>query len=88
MYGGTEYEVSISFDRSKIGIFYDRFGRDIEITENDDKTLSTRVSVIVSDHFISWILAIGNDVRITGPEEVVEMTRKLLKERSELYGEK
>ncbi|MCR5149322.1 MAG: WYL domain-containing protein [Eubacterium sp.] len=49
--------------------------------------IETRVNVVVSDQFLCWILGLGNKVRITGPKNVVDMMREMIRERGEIYHE-
>lgn len=86
MYGGEETDVKIEFENSKVGIFLDRFGADIPVRRAKQKGWSeTRVRVALSDQFLGWIFALGSDVHIAGPEKVVELYRKKLKEMLKNY---
>lgn len=70
MYGGTKELVKISFPDSKVGIFIDRFGKDISIRSNGDGTSTIHVNVAVSKQFFGWIFSLGPDVTIDGPSDV------------------
>ena len=42
------------------------------ISPVDEEHFQTTVNVSVSNQFLGWIMALGDDVKITGPEEVVD----------------
>ncbi len=86
MFGGEPTIVNIAFKNDLAGVFIDRFGRDITIRPSKQKGWSeTRVEVAMSDHFLGWIFAIGPDVKITGPQEVVDSYLCKLKAMEKLY---
>ena len=43
-------------------------------------------NVCVSNQFLTWILSLGNEVEIAGPDEVVIKMKDMLSERTEVYG--
>lgn len=45
------------------------------------------VEVHVSPQFLSWIISLGDDVKIIGPEDVVERMREEIRRLSRQYGE-
>ena len=75
MYQGTKTNVKIRFANYMCGVFIDRFGKDISIRKVDAEHSEINVSVNVSPQFFGWIFSLGKDVKITGPEEVVEELR-------------
>ncbi|MCR5719937.1 MAG: WYL domain-containing protein [Lachnospiraceae bacterium] len=86
MYGGEPTKIKLLFKDEKVGVFLDRFGRDISVRKSDEKGWSEAyVDVALSDQFFGWIFAIGSDVKIAGPGEVVELFKEELKSRLELY---
>ncbi len=86
MFGGREVDVTIEFADRMAGVFLDRFGTDIPIKSASQKGWSkTRVRVALSDQFLGWIFALGNDVKITGPSKVVEQFKNKLKEMMKSY---
>ena len=86
MYGGEETKVKIAFDNDMVGVFLDRFGKDITITPSKTKGWSEiSVDVCLSDQFLGWIFAIGPKVKIVGPANVVKKFKEELKERYENY---
>lgn len=86
MFGGKPTKVKITFDNEMVGVFIDRFGRDISIYPADKKGWSeVTVDVAMSDQFLGWIFALGPKVKILSPEEVVDRYKKELKEMVKLY---
>ena len=87
MFGGEEKKVSLEAKNNMAGILIDRFGKDIFLVPVDEDHFRTQVDVAVSNQFFGWIFALGGDIRITGPEDVVEKMRREAKRLSEQYKE-
>ncbi len=85
MFRGTEEKVFITFPEELVGVFIDRFGKDIPITDMKDGMLKATVKVFVSNQFYGWIFALGPKVSITGPEEVRKEYKKIVKETLKNY---
>ncbi len=86
MFGGEVTEISIEFANSLVGVFLDRFGKDITIHKVEKEGWSkTWVKVAMSDQFLGWIFALGENVKITGPDKVVEACKKKLKGLAKNY---
>lgn len=85
MFGGKEYHVTIQAKNEMVGVLIDRFGKDIDIKSIDEEHIQTTVYVAFSQQFLGWILALGNNVKIVGPDEVIEKMKDLIHEASDLY---
>ena len=85
MYGGEEVRVTMEAHNDMVGVLIDRFGKDIPIMPVDDDHFRTSVNVAVSNQFLGWIMAVGSNVRITGPESVVDQMRTEIRRLSEEY---
>ena len=72
MFGGEEKKVTIEAANDMVGVMIDRFGKDIIIAPIGEERFRITVNVAVSRQFLGWIIALGEGVKITGPEEVVE----------------
>lgn len=70
MYGGEEESVTLEFNNSLAGVVIDRFGKDIMIIPKDKDTFTIHVNVQVSNIFLSWIIGLGDGVRVVEPESV------------------
>lgn len=71
MYSGETFHVTIRGVNSMVGVILDRFGKDIPILKVDDDHFNAIVEAAISPQFFGWIASLGPDVRITGPEKVV-----------------
>ena len=87
MFGGTPMRVSLEGRNDMIGPLLDRFGRDITVIPLDSEHFAAHIDVLVSPHFIGWIVALGDGIRITGPEELVAQMREEAARLSGLYAE-
>ncbi|MCR5205688.1 MAG: WYL domain-containing protein [Lachnospiraceae bacterium] len=82
MYHGEEKDVRIAFKNEMVGVIIDRFGKNITIHPSKQEGWSeTVVKVAVSRQFFGWIFALGTDVTIAGPKNVVEMFKSEAEER-------
>ena len=75
MYQGQKTKVKIRFANYMCGVFIDRFGKDISFRPIDDEYSELHVDVNVRPQFFGWIFSLGKDVKVVGPEKVVEELR-------------
>jgi len=85
MFAGEEETVKLEVNNRLIGVILDRFGKDIMIIPADEEHFRINVKVAVSSQFFGWIFALGKNVRILGPENVVNKMREEIKLVGELY---
>lgn len=85
MFGGKERTVSFLCDNSMAGVMIDQFGKNIIMVPKGEEQFSLNVNVKVSSHFFGWIIALGDKVKITGPEDVVEEMRGEIRRLQEQY---
>ena len=86
MFSDSPDTVKVSFlctNRMR-NVFYDRFGDVMMIPEDDDHFKAT-VPIAVSPQFFGWVLGLGKNVQIIGPEEVRTQMRDYLADISEFY---
>ncbi len=81
MFGGEEQAVRIRFENAMAGVLIDRFGKEIRIYPLDETHSETIVNVAVSNQFFGWIFALGDSVRIEGPQKVREQYRAEIESR-------
>ncbi|MDC7278657.1 WYL domain-containing protein [Butyrivibrio fibrisolvens] len=81
MFGGEIKKVHIEFPNENVGIFIDRFGKDITIRPAGEGRSKIAVDVAVSLQFFGWIFSLGKDVAIIGPDAVVDMYKTELQNR-------
>ena len=72
MFGGVEETVRLECHNSMAGVIIDRFGKDIPIIKKDSEHFMVSVKVGVSMQFIAWIIGLGEKVKITGPDNIVD----------------
>ena len=75
MFGGELTRVTLEGRADMVGPLIDRFGKDITIIPQEGDRFTATVEVAASRHFIGWIIALGDGVRITGPTSLVEEMR-------------
>ena len=88
MYHGEIKKVHISFPDYMVGVFIDRFGKDITIHPAEGENRSRiAVDIAVSKQFFGWIASLGRWVKIEGPEDVVAEMRDFLKKLAAVYND-
>lgn len=85
MFGGEEQSVKLRFDNCLVGVVIDRFGKDIIIAPADENHVTIHVNVAVSDQFLEWIFALGDGVKILGPDDLVKRMRDEAQKAYERY---
>lgn len=85
MFAGEEETVKLEVHNRLIGVIIDRFGRDVMVIPADEEHFRVNVRVSVSNQFFGWIFGLGSDVRILGPENVVDRMKEELLKVKEQY---
>lgn len=85
MYGGRDESVTVRVTNDKVGIFLDRFGKDISIFKADENHVEIRFKAAISGQFFGWIFGLGDDVTIIGPKSVVDEAKGMIKMLSGQY---
>ncbi len=86
MFQGHDEKVRIELKNYLIGVFIDRFGKDISIFPSDREGYSTTiVDVSVSSQFFGWLFALGDDVKILSPKNVIEEYQKEMQKVIKIY---
>lgn len=70
MFNGDIQTVSISCPIDKIGIFIDRFGKNIGIKNEVNGYCTVRIEVAISNQFYGWFSGLGNNFSIISPKTV------------------
>lgn len=76
MFGGEEQVVTIRCKNNLAGVMIDRFGKDTPFIKVDEEHFEIHVKVAFSKQFLAWVIALGEDAEITGPEAVVANVRQ------------
>ena len=79
-------DVEILCANNLAGVMIDRFGKDVRITKVDNGHFRVVVKVAASMHFVHWIMALGDGVKIVAPDSLVEEIRTEIKRLAEQYG--
>ena len=88
MYHGEIKKVHITFPNYMVGVFIDRFGKDIAIHPAEGENRSRiAVDVAVSKQFFGWIASLGRWVKIEGPSEVVAEMKEFARKLAAVYEE-
>ncbi len=85
MFGGEEVNVSIKFHNELVGVVFDRFGRDVFLRKYDEEHFLCNVKVVVSPHFLSWIISFGDKAEIISPDFVIKSLYDLVQNVKEIY---
>lgn len=85
MYHGREETVTMEIPVHLVGVFIDRFGKEVNVRKNGENSILVRTNVVVSNQFFGWLAGIGKDVKLRKPENVVEEYKAYLKSILEEY---
>ena len=85
MFGGELTRVTLEGRADMVGALIDRFGKDVTIIPQADGRFTAAVEVAASRHFIGWIVALGDGIRVTGPEALVDELREEARRLTALY---
>ncbi len=72
MFGGEAQDVKLSVDNDMIGVIVDRFGTDVLILRETEKSFTITLHVITSPQFFAWVFGMGGKVRILSPKSAVD----------------
>lgn len=87
MFHGDIRRVHISFPNYMVGVFIDRFGKDVTIRPCGENRSEVIVNVAVSKQFFGWIASLGRWVKITGPDDVVDEMKTFLQKLVDAYNQ-
>ena len=85
MFGGEVMRVTLEGKNEIVGVLFDRFGRDIIVIPQENDRFTTSIEVAVSPNFLGWVFSLGDKLRITGPEELVNRMREEARRFSTMY---
>ena len=75
MFGGKERTVKLLVKNNLAGVIIDRFGKDVMMIPADAEHFTVSVDIHVSRQFLGWVFSLGENIKISGPEDVVEMMK-------------
>ena len=85
MHGGDPVRVTLEGQNEMVGTLIDRFGKDIAIIPLDDGRFRAHVNAIPSQHFLGWVISLGDGIQLVGPPQVLEDMRAVAKRIAEAY---
>lgn len=93
MYGGEDEQVTLRCRNEMANVVIDRFGQDLIFrpvmegvqSVSDSEWFDVTVKVSVSPVFLTWIMNFGGDIKITGPEHVIQQQIELAQKTISLY---
>ena len=85
MYSGEIIRAKLSFDPSLVNVVFDRFGRDVFITEESDGWVTISAEVSASPVFLGWLLQFGSRAKIKEPDSLIEAMKTLISDAAKNY---
>lgn len=85
MFDGEVEHVQLEVDNNLVGVIIDRFGKNVPIVPKGDNHFLTYIDVAISNQFFGWIMAFGNEMKIVGPENVVEKMKNEVQKIAGMY---
>lgn len=76
MFGGQLEDIVLEFDRSLIGVVYDRFGENTKMMTISDTKCIAPVKVQISPVFWGWLFQFAGQMKVISPENVVVAYRE------------
>ena len=72
MFGGQIEDIVLEFDRSLIGVVYDRFGESTKMMQTSDSKCIASVRVQVSPVFWGWLFQFAGCMTVLSPSNMAE----------------
>ena len=85
MFAGEERTVKLRCENKFAGVMIDRFGKEVMMRPEDETHFVIHVNVAVSRQFLSWVMSLGEGVRIISPEEVVVQVQEEIRRLAQQY---
>ena len=78
MYGGERKSVLLECANDVMDSVIDRFGKDVNVTENGESTFNISVDIVPSHIFYSWVFGFDGKVKIVAPADVKQGYRDMV----------
>jgi len=78
MYGGDLETITLKCKNEMANVIIDQFGTEVKMRDLNNGTFIVKVDVVVSNQFLSWIIALEGDIVIVGPDSVKYAMKNLL----------
>lgn len=79
MFGGQAEDIVLEFDRTLIGVVYDRFGEATQMMNTSDTKCIASVKVQISPVFWGWLFQFAGQMNVLSPAHVVTKYFELVK---------
>lgn len=79
MFGGQTEDIVLEFDRTLIGVVYDRFGEATQMMNTSDTKCIASVKVQISPVFWGWLFQFAGQMNVLSPAHVVTKYYELVK---------
>ena len=76
MFGGQLEDVVLEFDRSLIGVVYDRFGERTRMMATSEYNCVASVRIQISPVFWGWLFQFAGQMKVISPDSVVNAYRE------------
>ncbi len=85
MYNGEVRTIKLECKNWLSNVIVDTFGHDVRMRPKDEEYFTVNIDVAVTSHFLGWLIALGKDVKIVEPDDVVIQMKQLLEDIGSLY---
>lgn len=85
MFSGEATRITLKVHNSLSSVIFDRFGKNILISNYDDEHFSVNQPVVISNVFFGWVCQFGEKIEIISPENVRNDFKDYIKNISDLY---
>lgn len=77
MFGGQLEDIVLEFDRSLIGVVYDKFGESVKMMPSGENKIIATVKIMISPTFWGWLFQFGNQMKILSPVHIIETYKNM-----------
>ncbi len=85
MFSGDDLRITLKVHNSLSGVIFDRFGKNITVTIDDDDHFLINQPVTVSPILFGWLCQFGNKIEIFSPENVRKDFKKYIANIYNMY---
>jgi len=85
MFGGDCEKVTLRVDNRLVGVFIDRFGKDISLMKDGENHFVVNLDVSISPVFMSWLMGFGAEVKVLSPGSLIEKVKNVASDLMNLY---
>lgn len=85
MYAGEPDTIVITFDLSLAPAVYDQFGKDVIITQADDKTFTAAIRTAVTPTLTAWLMQFISRVTVEKPQSLIDELIRIADELQRTY---